>query len=67
MSFSDALAYMTNTSNPTADAAQGLAGHLVAEICSLTHNQPAAVCSAVPTALETGQASSANQGSSNGG
>jgi hypothetical protein len=44
-----------------------VAAHLVGAICSLTDNQPTGVCSAVPNALKTGQASSANQGSSRAG
>jgi hypothetical protein len=40
---------------------------LIGVICSITNNQPSSVCSAVPVTLKTGQAGSANLGSSSGG
>ncbi len=67
MSFAKAIGSMTSAANPASRAAEGVAGHLVGVICSLTHDQPASVCSAVPAALKTGQAGSSNQGSSSGG
>jgi hypothetical protein len=67
MSFESALAYMTTATTPTARAAQAVAAHLVGVMCTLTHNQPSAVCSAIPASLETGQAPSTNQGSTSGG
>ncbi len=66
MSFDTALGDITSGANPTSQAAQAVAAHLIGVICSLTHGQPSSVCSAVPASLQTGQAISANQGSSNG-
>jgi thiol-disulfide isomerase/thioredoxin len=67
MSFDNALAYLTSGTNSTSRAAMAVAGHLVGTICSLTNDQPASVCSAVPASLKSGQAISGNQGSSSGG
>lgn len=66
-SFSSAVSYITSANNPTSRAAEAVAGHLVGAICTLTNNQPANVCTAVPASLKTGVSSSANQGSSTGG
>jgi hypothetical protein len=66
-SFATALADMTSGATPSSRAAQAVAAHLVGAICSLTNNQPAAVCAAVPASLKTSQAASANQGASSGG
>jgi hypothetical protein len=66
-SFATALADITAGANPTSRAAQAVAAHLVGAICSLTNNQPASVCAAVPSSLKTGPAASTNQGASSGG
>jgi len=66
MSFDTALGDITSGANPTSHAVQAAAARLVGVICSLTHGQPSSVCTAVPASLQTGQAVSANQGSSNG-
>ena len=49
-----AAAYMTAGNNSTSRAAEAAAGYLVGDICSLTHDQPASVCSAVPARLKGG-------------
>lgn len=67
MSFASAVDYMTGSASTTRSAADAVAAHLIGLICSLTHNRPSSVCTAVPSALKTGQASSGNQGSSSGG
>jgi thiol-disulfide isomerase/thioredoxin len=51
MNFADAVSYMTSGKNPTSKAAMATAGYLVGDICSLTHGQPASVCSQVPKSL----------------
>jgi hypothetical protein len=66
-SFAAALAGITSGANPTSRAAQAVAGHLIGAICSLTNNQPATVCTAVPVPLKTSQSASGNQGASSGG
>ena len=66
MSFDTALADVISGANPTSQAALAAAAHLVGVICSLTGNQPSSACSAIPASLQTGQASSTSQGSSNG-
>ena len=67
MSFGSALADISGSANPTSTAAEAVAAHLIGAICSLTHGQPSNVCSSIPASLQTGQASSGNQGSSGGG
>jgi hypothetical protein len=67
MSFDTAIGYMTSGTTATSQAGKAAAAHLVGVICSLTHDQPASVCSAVPASLKTGVAGSGNQGSSTGG
>ncbi len=44
--------YITAGNNPTSLGAEAAAGHLIGEICSLTHDQPARVCSGVPASLK---------------
>ncbi|MGH9107517.1 MAG: DUF929 family protein [Acidimicrobiales bacterium] len=67
MTFDSAVGYMTGGSSATSRAAEAVAGHLVGVICSLTKDRPANVCSAVPQALKSGQATSANQGATSAG
>jgi thiol-disulfide isomerase/thioredoxin len=60
-----AVSYMTSGTNPTSKAAEAAAGYLVGDLCTLTHNQPANVCSQVPAVLKgITTSSSRNQGSS---
>lgn len=60
-----AASYMTSGTNPTSKAAEASAGYLIGDICALTHNQPAAVCSQVPSLLRGITTSTpANKGSS---
>jgi thiol-disulfide isomerase/thioredoxin len=66
MSFNTALADITSGASPTSRAVEAVAAHLIGVISSLTHGQPSSVSSAVPASLQTGQAVSANQGSSSG-
>jgi surface antigen len=47
-----AASYLTASNNTTSLAAEAAAGYLVGDICSLTHNQPESVCSAVPPSLK---------------
>jgi Domain of unknown function (DUF929) len=46
-----AVNYMTAGNNTTSKDAEAVAGYFVSDLCTLTHNQPAAVCSQVPTWL----------------
>jgi hypothetical protein len=46
-----AVNYMTAGNNTTSKAAEAVAGYFVSDLCTLTHNQPAAVCNLVPTWL----------------
>jgi hypothetical protein len=46
-----AVSYMTSGTNATSKQAEAVAGYLVSDLCTLTHNQPAAVCNQVPTWL----------------
>jgi hypothetical protein len=66
-SFDTALADIVSDANPTSKAAEAVAANLIGTICSLTNDQPSAVCSAIPASLKTGQAAGGNQGSSAGG
>jgi thiol-disulfide isomerase/thioredoxin len=50
-SFTSAVPYMTSGTNSTSKGAEAAAGYLVGDICSLTHDQPASVCSHVPASL----------------
>jgi predicted nucleic acid-binding Zn ribbon protein len=50
----DAASYLLGPPNPTSTAMKATAGRLIGVICSLTKNQPASVCSAVPPSLESG-------------
>jgi hypothetical protein len=51
MPFAKAVPYMTSGTNPTSKAAEASAGYDVGDICALTHDQPASVCSHVPAKL----------------
>jgi thiol-disulfide isomerase/thioredoxin len=64
--FDLAVGEVTAGTSATSRAVQGLAAHLVGAICSLTADQPASVCSAIPAALKTGGTSAGTQGSSPG-
>ena len=64
--FDLAVGDVTSGTSATSKAAQGVAAHLIGVICSLTGDQPASVCSAIPPSLKTGGTSSATQGSSPG-
>ncbi len=46
-----AVNYMTAGNNTTSKEAEAVAGYFVSDLCTLTHNQPAAVCNQVPTWL----------------
>lgn len=46
-----AVNYMTAGNNTTSKDAEAAAGYLVSDLCTLTHNEPAAVCNQVPTWL----------------
>lgn len=64
MQFTKAVSYLTSGTNATSKAAEAAAGYLVGDICALTHDQPASVCSQVPKSLigvtTTSSRSSAN-------
>jgi thiol-disulfide isomerase/thioredoxin len=60
-----AARYITSGTNATSKAVEAAAGYLIGDLCVLTHNQPAAVCSQVPAVLKGITTSSPrNQGSS---
>jgi thiol-disulfide isomerase/thioredoxin len=61
-SFQAADAYLTSGANPTSQATEAAAGFLVGDMCTLTHNQPAKVCSAVPANLKGVNAASETKG-----
>ncbi len=46
-----AVTYMTSGTNTSSKGAEAVAGYFVSDLCTMTHNQPAAVCKAVPTWL----------------
>lgn len=48
----DAAPYTTAGNNPTSAGAEGAAGMIVADLCTVTHNQPGSVCNAVPASLK---------------
>jgi thiol-disulfide isomerase/thioredoxin len=50
-SFTSAVPYMTSGTNSTSKDAEAAAGYVVGDICALTHDQPASVCSKVPASL----------------
>ena len=65
MQWSTAATYMTSGANATSKAAEAAAGYLVGDLCTLTHDQPVAVCSQVPSVLKgITTTSRTNQGSS---
>lgn len=66
-SFSAADSYITSGTNQTSRAAMAAAGFLVGDICTLTHNQPASVCSAVPASLKGVNASDEASGGASSG
>ncbi len=47
-----AASYMTSGKNVTSKGLEASAGFLVGDLCEITHNQPAAVCSQVPSSLK---------------
>ncbi|MGA3217632.1 MAG: DUF929 family protein [Acidimicrobiales bacterium] len=47
-----AASYMTSGTNPTSKSLEASAGYLIGDLCEITHNQPAAVCSQVPSSLK---------------
>jgi len=51
MSWATAATLLTSGTNAESKAAEASAGYLVGDICVLTHNRPASVCSQVPTVL----------------
>ena len=51
MQFDTAAGLMSAGKNSTSKLAEASAGYLVGDICSVTHDQPAAVCSKVPSDL----------------
>jgi thiol-disulfide isomerase/thioredoxin len=60
-----AASFMASGANATSKAAEAAAGYLVGDLCALTHDQPASVCSQVPSVLKGITTSSAkSQGSS---
>jgi thiol-disulfide isomerase/thioredoxin len=46
-----AVTYMTSGTNTTSKDAEAVAGYLVSDLCTLTHNKPGDVCNQVPTWL----------------
>jgi thiol-disulfide isomerase/thioredoxin len=46
-----AVSYMTSGTNTSSKGAEAVAGYFISDLCTLTHNQPAAVCNLVPTWL----------------
>jgi hypothetical protein len=46
-----AVSYMTSGTNTTSKDAEAVAGYLVSDLCTLTHNKPGDVCNQVPTWL----------------
>ncbi len=46
-----AVSYMTAGNNTTSKGAEAVAGYFISDLCTLTHNKPAAVCNQVPTWL----------------
>ncbi len=51
MSWAAAATFLTSGTNAESKAAEASAGYLVGDICVLTHNTPAIVCSQVPADL----------------
>jgi len=51
MSFQAAASTMSSGTSPVSRHAEAAAGYLVADFCALTHDQPARVCSQVPSSL----------------
>lgn len=66
--FNDAASYMSSDTNATSQNAMATAGFMVGDLCTLTKDQPANVCSAVPAQLKgfTGKASSKGSSSTGG-
>jgi hypothetical protein len=46
-----AVSYMTSGTNTTSKQAEAVAGYLVSDLCTLTHNKPGDVCNQIPTWL----------------
>jgi len=51
MQFQEAASYMTGGTNATSKGVEAAAGYLVGDLCALTHDHPASVCSQVPAKL----------------
>jgi hypothetical protein len=51
MSFKAAARTISSGTSPVSRHAEAAAGYLVADFCALTHDQPASVCSQVPSSL----------------
>jgi hypothetical protein len=47
-----AASYMTSGKNSTSKSLEASAGYLIGDLCAITHDQPAAVCSQVPSSLK---------------
>jgi hypothetical protein len=56
--------YMTSGTNATSKAAEAVAGYMISDICALTNNKPANVCSQIPTWLRGITSSSPKHGAS---
>jgi hypothetical protein len=46
-----AVNYMTSGTNTTSKDAEAVAGYLISDLCTLTHNKPGDVCNQIPTWL----------------
>jgi len=51
MNFQDAVPVMTSGTSAVSKHVDAAAGYLVGDFCALTHDQPASVCSQVPSSL----------------
>lgn len=60
--FSSAVSYLTSGTSTASKAAMAAAGFLVGDLCTLTNNQPAKVCSAVPANLKGVNAATESSG-----
>ena len=66
--FAQAASYLTSGANPTSQGAEAAAGFLVADLCTLTNDQPASACASVPASLKgVNTASVTSKGSSGTG
>lgn len=62
--FDDATPFMTSGATSTSKNAEAAAGFVVADLCAVTNNKPANVCSTVPASLKNFASGKANSGSS---